>query len=109
MYTSNSDDHKSPNLYLATIGSKSSGKSQLVNRYVNNNFNKDIGPTIGKTCHVIERTGSIIKIIDMSWRQLFLPINLKSLQYVDGAIRVHNVTNKNTFNDAQEIMLGLKK
>ena len=108
MYTSNSDDHKSPNLYLAIIGSKSSGKSQLVNRYVNNNFNKEIMSTIGKSCHVIEKSGNIIKIIDMSWRQLFLPINLKSLQYVDGAILVYNVTNKDTFDDAQEIMSGLK-
>ncbi|KJH49950.1 Ras family protein, partial [Dictyocaulus viviparus] len=104
MFSSTDTKRTSPYDYLfklLIIGDSSVGKSSLLLRFTDNNFNESYAPTIGvdykvRTMVVDDKTIKL-QIWDTAGQERFRTIASSYYRGVQGILIVYDITNENTF------------
>ena len=92
---------------VVLIGDMKVGKTNIVSRYIKNEFNKDsmstIGVEFGSKELVIEGHNVKVQIWDTAGQEKY-----KSITKADGIIIVYDITNKNSFDNADNWLNNLR-
>ena len=97
---------------IILIGSSSVGKTNLLTRFVKNEFNSQARPTVGvdffsKTV-VVERKTVKVQIWDTAGQERFKAFSAGYYQGTHGAIIVYDITNKESFESVRTWVNELK-
>ena len=107
-----STNSKSDFINIITLGESSVGKSSIINRYVENNFDYNFVSTLGVDFRkkIININGEDIrlKIWDTAGQEKFRSIQKQYYRNSDGILLVFDVTKFDTFNVLEEWINSIK-
>ena len=107
-----STNSKSDFINIITLGESSVGKSSIINRYVENNFDYNFVSTLGVDFRkkIININGENIrlKIWDTAGQEKFRSIQKQYYRNSDGILLVFDVTKFDTFNVLEEWINSIK-
>ena len=107
-----STNYKSGFINIITLGESSVGKSSIINRYVENNFDYNFVSTLGVDFRkkIININGENIrlKIWDTAGQEKFRSIQKQYYRNSDGILLVFDVTKFDTFNVLEEWINSIK-
>ena len=107
-----STNYKSGFINIITLGESSVGKSSIINRYVENNFDYNFVSTLGVDFRkkIININGENIrlKIWDTAGQEKFRAIQKQYYRNSDGILLVFDVTKFETFNVLEEWINSIK-
>lgn len=86
---------------LVMLGESAVGKTNIIRRYVHNEFDTNISPTVGvdsalKTLHIDKKTVKL-QIWDTAGQEKFRVISSAYYKNADGAILVYDISKKESF------------
>ena len=104
-------------LSLLTIGNQFVGKTAILNKFIDNQFEKNTLMTIGQDCRLVNRTIKIenedvkqqVKIWDSSGQERFKKIVISSAKNTNGIFLIYDVTSQKTFDDLQGWIESIEK
>ncbi|KAL9985802.1 hypothetical protein ACROYT_G008247 [Oculina patagonica] len=104
---------KGPKLEIAVLGQSGAGKSCLVSRFVDHNFNREVETTIG----IINRFSRItlhgkefhLQVVDTAGEEKYHSCIPQSIRKSQGVVLVFDLTNRSSFREGIRKMLEIVK
>ena len=98
---------------IIIIGDTSVGKTNLVSRFVKNEYSEDFKPTIGADfftkIHTINNKNINVKFWDTAGQEKYRAIGSKFYKDANGVILVYDTTNKNSYENLNKWVVELKE
>ena len=98
---------------IILFGPSSAGKTEILNKYVNNNFREDTKPTVGVEfgAKTIQKGKNIIKlqIWDTAGQEKYRAITSAYYKGTKGGLLVYDITNKSSFDNVDNRIKEFKK